>query len=56
MIVRIDQQLKEKVDFDNIGEFERKLDEKISGNLNKKFFTAIIQVSSLSDFSQYNNN
>lgn len=36
VIVRIDQQLKEKVDFDNIGEFERKLDQKISGNLNKK--------------------
>jgi hypothetical protein len=36
MLVRIDEQLKEKVDFENIGEFEKKLDQKISGNLNKK--------------------
>jgi hypothetical protein len=36
MLVKIDEQLKEKVDFENIGEFEKKLDQKISGNLNKK--------------------
>ncbi len=36
MIFRIDQQLREKVDINNFDEYGRKLDQKISNDLNKK--------------------
>lgn len=36
MIYRIDEQLRDKVDFNNFDEYGRKLDQKISNDLNKK--------------------
>lgn len=36
MIYRIDEQLRDKVDFNNFDEYGKKLDLKISNDLNKK--------------------
>jgi len=36
MIFRIDEQLRDKVDFNNFDEYGKKLDQKISSDLNKK--------------------
>ncbi len=36
MIYRIDEQLREKVDFNNFDEYGKKLDQKISNDLNRK--------------------
>lgn len=36
MIYRIDEQLRDKVDFNNFDDYGRKLDQKLSNDLNRK--------------------